>query len=152
MMTDSGLSASVQASDSSFTNPRSCGSPGMQTPASIPRGKKKVKPLKANPSRPEVADSAVKPPEMEQAKPTVGPKAARRPRKAGSNAEAKQSLATKNSYLTGAAHQQDQDFRISHAQATAELAEAGMASSQEHVETMLKKVTAGGELMLYGTL
>jgi hypothetical protein len=43
----------------------------MQT-LTISRGKKKVKPPKAKPSKLEVADSAVKPPEMEQAEPTVG--------------------------------------------------------------------------------
>ena len=66
METDSGLSASGQASDSSFTKLHSRGLPGKQTPADVSRDKKKVKPPAAKPSEPAVADSVAESPEMEQ--------------------------------------------------------------------------------------
>ena len=88
------------------------------------------------------ADSAAGTPEKEQAELTVGPKAVLRPQEDGSKSEKLASTAVGNLYLTGMAHQKDQDHRISIAEGKAELAEAGMAANEEHVEKMLKRITA----------
>ena len=93
------------------------------------------------------ADAEAKSPEMEQARPTVGPKAVLRPRGARSKPEEQAEIATENSYLTSAAHQKDQNARISLAEGRGDLAIAGMQQSKEHVETMLRKVEAQCEEM-----
>ena len=79
---------------------------------------------------------------MEQARPAVGPKAELRPREAGSISEEQAAMATENSYLMSAAHQKDQNARIENAAGKGDLALIGMQQSKDHVETVLRQVTA----------
>ena len=83
-----------------------------------------------------MADSKARSPAMEQARPTVGPKAELRPQEAGSISEEQAAMATENSYLTSAAHQKDQNARIENAAGKGDLALIGMQQSRSQHSVM----------------
>jgi hypothetical protein len=134
------MSAYSQASGGGFT--KAHGSKKTSAVSRSEKKKKKADSLKAKHNKPAKDDSAAGAPEKEQAELAVGPKAELRPREAGSKSEELASTAVENSYLASAPHQKDQNFCISIAEAKAEHAEAGMAANEEHVEKMLKRITA----------